>query len=230
MILYVNGDSHSVGAEAINPHAFANDDPQYKHLGKFPHPDNLKVSYGQLIANNLDYDLMCDAESGASNTRIIRTTYSHLEKTTPDLIVIGWTTWEREEWMFGDKYYQFSAGMNPVNLPKEISEIYKKWIVTRDRPHIYCEYWQERIWQLHQTLTSKHIPHVFFNTFSCLHTQDHKDWNGSYLAPYDQTQTYYDQSIAQGFKPKNVHHFGTDAHRYWAEYLTKIIKESIMVK
>jgi hypothetical protein len=27
MILYVNGDSHTAAAEAVNPHAFAEDDP-----------------------------------------------------------------------------------------------------------------------------------------------------------------------------------------------------------
>jgi len=41
MILYVNGDSHTAGAEAVNSHAFADDDPAYKHLGRLPHPDNL---------------------------------------------------------------------------------------------------------------------------------------------------------------------------------------------
>ena len=29
MILYVNGDSHTAAAEAVNPYAFAEDDGQY---------------------------------------------------------------------------------------------------------------------------------------------------------------------------------------------------------
>ena len=44
MILYVNGDSHTAGAEAVNPYAFAEDDPNLTHLGRLPHPDNLAVS------------------------------------------------------------------------------------------------------------------------------------------------------------------------------------------
>ena len=82
MILYVNGDSHSAGAEAVNDYCFAEEDSNYQHLGKTHHPDNLKASYGQVLANNIGYELTCDAESGASNTRILRTTYSYLEKTS----------------------------------------------------------------------------------------------------------------------------------------------------
>ena len=79
MILYVNGDSHSAGAEAVNPFAFANDDPHYKYLGRIPHPDNLFVSYGNILAKNLSAELYCDAESASSNDRIIRTTRHYLK-------------------------------------------------------------------------------------------------------------------------------------------------------
>lgn len=243
MILYVNGDSHSAGAEAVNSYCFADEDINYRHLGKTHHPDNLKASYGQVLANNLDYKLTCDAESGSSNTRILRTTYSYLEKTTPDLIVIGWATWERQEWMFGEKYYQFSAGMNSANLPKEIAEVYKKWVVTRTQQHIYCKYWQERIWQLHQNLISKQIPHLFFNTFSnllsfkegaipCGSEVTKLDWRDSYLDPYSQQETYWNWLSELGYQTvnKNSFHFGADAHQAWGDRLTKLINESIITK
>jgi hypothetical protein len=44
MILYVNGDSHTAAAEAVNPHAFAEDDSALFYLGRAPHPENLAVS------------------------------------------------------------------------------------------------------------------------------------------------------------------------------------------
>jgi hypothetical protein len=235
LILYVNGDSHSAGAEAVNNYCFAIDDiKKYYRLGRAPHPDNLKVSYGQLVADNLDYQLVCDAESGASNTRILRTTYSYLEKTTPDLIIIGWATWEREEWMFDDKYYQFSAGLDPAHLPKEIAEVFKKWVIDRWQPHIYCKYWQDQIWQLHQDLMLKQIPHLFFNSYCNLiiPKSEELNWGDSYLDPYSQQGTYWDWVSELGYQtvnPKSFH-FGADAHQAWANHLTKIIKESIMVK
>ena len=47
MILYVNGDSHTAAAEAVNPHAFAMDDRPLFYLGRAPHPDNVSVSWGK---------------------------------------------------------------------------------------------------------------------------------------------------------------------------------------
>ena len=73
MILYVNGDSHTAAAEAVSPAAFAEDDG-HPELGRIPHPENLRVSWGQQLANRLNATLVCDAESAASNFRILRTT------------------------------------------------------------------------------------------------------------------------------------------------------------
>ena len=69
MILYVNGDSHTAGAEAVNPHAFAEDDGKLFYLGRAPHPDNLAVSWGKLLSLSLSSSFHCDAESASSNAR-----------------------------------------------------------------------------------------------------------------------------------------------------------------
>ena len=61
LILYVNGDSHSAAGEASNNYCFANDDLQFQHLGRKPHPDNLKVSYAKLLSIDLDAKLDIDA-------------------------------------------------------------------------------------------------------------------------------------------------------------------------
>ena len=229
MILYVNGDSHSAGAEAVNNFAFAEDDPLYYALGRIPHPDNERVSYGCMLANIFGAILHCDAESASSNDRIIRTTYEYLEQNTPDFVVIGWSTWEREEWLYNNIYYQVTAGGTDI-VPSELEQQYKEWVISRAPNHSYSEQAQGKIWQLHQTLESKNIPHVFFNTFSCLHAQERKDWQGCYLAPYEQTQTYYDWCLSQGFTPTKGYHFGPDAHAAWANRLTNFINESIITK
>ena len=102
-LLYVNGDSHSAGAEIAGPWCFAEDDSRHGKLGRVPHPDNLKLSYGQLLADKMNCRLICDAESASSNHRIIRTTLKQLiglqsmPVVRPDFIVIGWSTWERKE-------------------------------------------------------------------------------------------------------------------------------------
>ena len=81
MILYVNGDSHSAGAEAVNPHAFAEDDSKYFYMGRAPHPENLSVSWGKVLSNILKASFHCDAESASSNSRILRTTRNWLMNT-----------------------------------------------------------------------------------------------------------------------------------------------------
>lgn len=229
MILYVNGDSHTAGAEAVNSFAFANDDPKYKYLGRLPHPDNLFASYGNVLAKNLSAELYCDAESASSNDRIIRTTRHYLRTNQPDLIVIGWSTWEREEWFYEGQYWQVNAGGVGEDWPDALKQQFSHWVRNINHKQKQLEA-QEKIHQLHQELTT--IPHLFFNTYSSLKLANEIDWHHNYLDPYDDSKTYYnwlkDKNI-QTIDP-NSHHFGPDAHQIWADYLTKIINESIITK
>ena len=50
MRIYVNGDSHTAAAEAVNQHAFAEDDGRYFYLGRAPHPANKRVSWAQRLS------------------------------------------------------------------------------------------------------------------------------------------------------------------------------------
>jgi hypothetical protein len=236
VILYVNGDSHSAGAEIVNNHCFAKDDPLYWALDRKPHPDNLKLSYGCLIANQLGSILECDAESAASNDRILRTTQEYLQTKTPNLIIIGWSTWEREEWVLDNTYYQVTAS-GTDHVPKELQQRYKEWVIgqTHQIRELKLLNWHNRIWQLHQELNSKNIPHIFFNTYSDFSSirsrqittdtiqiiPNEYDWGSNYVAPYDSDITYYNWCKQKGFETvnPNSYHFGADAHRAWAEYL-----------
>ena len=229
MIIYVNGDSHTAGAEAVNSFAFANDDPQYKYLGRLPHPDNLFVSYGNILAKNLSAELYCDAESASSNDRIIRTTRHYLKNNRPDLIVIGWSTWEREEWLYEGQYWQINAGGIGDDWPDAIKQQYKHWVNNIDHKQKAQEA-QEKIWALHQELSD--IPHLFFNSYSALESIKHREWGHNYLHPYDGDLTYYHWLLGQGYNTVNSksYHFGADAHLIWANQLTNVINESIITK
>ena len=113
MILYVNGDSHTAGAEAVNAHAFAEDDPFLNYLGRMPHPANLAVSWGKKLADIVKFGFKCDAESAASNQRIIRTTRHWISQRPTELqntlVIIQWSTWERQEWQVNNIYYQVNG-------------------------------------------------------------------------------------------------------------------------
>ena len=230
MIIYVNGDSHSAGAEAMNPHCFAEDDPMYQHLGRKPHPDNLYVSYGCMVANNWYGILDCDAESASSNDRIIRTTEEYLKSNNPDIIIIGWATWEREEFLIDGEWYQFTGGIQGEPWPKHIMEQYKQWVVTAN-PADRADLWHNRIYDLHQQFKERKLAHLFFNTYSAFNHSfiTPKDWGDNYIDPYNQQGTFYHWLKAHGYDTvnPNSYHFGPDAHRAWAEYLINHLTKSL---
>ena len=230
MILYVNGDSHTAAAEAVNPHAFAEDDGNLAHLGRLPHPDNLAASWGRQLADATKTILHCDAESAASNDRILRTTQVWLENNKKDwyrtLVVIQWSTWEREEWLHNDTYYQVgSSGIDDV--PQELQEKYRNYVIGTDW-EFKTQQAHNKVWSLHQDLQQKKIPHLFFNGnnhFEDIVKNQRKDWGVNYIGPYDSSQTYDQQLRTAGFDTvaPNSWHYGAGAHRWWAQALLKYI-------
>jgi hypothetical protein len=223
VILYVNGDSHSAGAEAVNDYCFAEDDSLYRSLGRIPHPDNERSSYGCNIANELFAILHCDAESASSNSRIIRTTRTYLETTKPDFVIIGWSTWEREEWLHNDVYWQINAGGVGSDWPSAIKEQYKEYILNLNWPEKTREA-HEQIHAFHTELLDLSIPHLFFNTYNDFHTQEPVYWHNSYVDPYNPDMTYWKWLTDRGIRSNSSYHFRVDAHRKWAEFLLSHVK------
>jgi hypothetical protein len=227
MILYVNGDSHTAAAEAVNVHAFAEDDSKYFYLGRAPHPDNLQASWGKLLSLALQAGFHCGAESASSNSRIIRTTREWLSRIQDQgeiLIIIQWSTWEREEWLHDSVYYQVNAsGIDHV--PQELQEKYRHYIMGID--------WQtktneahDEIWSFHKELEAQGIKHIFFNgnnDFSKI--KDQKVWDMCYVAPYEPTMTFDAIVRKQGIETvaPNSYHFGKDAHSFFNRFMLQYI-------
>ena len=227
MILYVNGDSHTAAAEAVSPAAFAEDDG-YPELGRRPHPANLQVSWGKQLATKLGVDFICDAESAASNHRIIRTTREWMKKLHPwesAVAIIQWSTWEREEWLHNDEYLQVgSSGLDWV--PKELADQYRQFVVDVDWNQCQ-QHWHQEIWQLHLELDAMKIPHVFFNGNNSFdRITEQLDWGTSYIAPY--LEFTYNQILRDRFEPvsNGSWHFGKDAHCFWAEFVLQYCIEN----
>lgn len=227
MILYVNGDSHAAAAECVNPHAWAEDDGLYWGLGRQPHPENLRASFGCELANSLNAILVCEAQAGGSNDRIIRTTRDWLKNNSADLVIIQWSTWEREEWFHNDTWWQVNAS-GTDHVPQELQEKYRHYILGID--------WQEKtqqahqaIWQFHNELMDQNIKHVFFNgnnNFSTVKKQ--LEWGKHYLSPYNPSKTYDAILRHSGFSPVNSNswHFGHDAHCFWAKLMLQYITDN----
>jgi hypothetical protein len=227
MILYVNGDSHTAAAEAVNPHAFAMDDGNLFYMGRAPHPENLAVSWGRRLGDAMRASFHCGAESASSNTRILRTTRDWLAGTRnlgEVLMVIQWSTWEREEWLIDGTYYQVGAsGMDDV--PEEHKQRYKEYVVGVDWKE-KTKQAHEEIWQLHLYLEGIDVNHIFFNgnnDFGAI--TDRKDWGSSYIGPYDAASTFDAQIRAAGIQTVSPDswHYGKDGHSFWNRCMLQYI-------
>ena len=227
MILYVNGDSHTAAAEAVNSHAFAEDDSKYFYMGRAPHPENLQVSWGKLLSLTLKSSFHCGAESASSNSRIIRTTkewLSTIQNYDDVLVIIQWSTWEREEWEYEGQYYQVNAsGIDHV--PQALQEKYRHYIMGIDW-QAKTEEAHDQIWALHKELKAKGIKHIFFNgntDFSKIKNQ--KNWGKNYIEPYNPKITFNSLIQVAGIETvaPNSYHFGKDGHSFFNRFMLQYI-------
>ena len=105
MILYNNGNGHSAAAQAVNSWSLASEDQKYQHLGDVPHPDNLRISYGAVLASLLKMSFYSNAMWRRSNDNIIDITKSWIRDTNDTVapedvfMVIQWEGTDRMyEW------------------------------------------------------------------------------------------------------------------------------------
>lgn len=210
MILYVNGDSHSAGSEC----------------------KNLSSSWPYILANKLGYTLVNEAKGGTSNPRIMRVASQSLSTVNRNtFVIIGWTSWEREEWLHNGQYYDVNSGGHDV-LPIELQERYKQWVTKQgpEQQSIKSQEMHEQIHRLHRSLKERHIPHLFFNAVMPfqhnLLDPIHKDWGKNYLGPYDNDSSYYWYLKNHGWKHTANYHYIDDAQQVWADLLYNYIQEN----
>jgi len=209
MILYVNGDSNSCGVELTDKN----------------------LSWPVVLSNQLDLKLINQAKTGASNPRILRVTQEFIEQNYNNLqdyfIVIGWTGWEREEWLHNGVYYDVnSSGRSAV--PKELVDQYKEWVVNQNQE--LREYkslvLQENIFKLHQELCSLKVKHLFFNALMPFLHNTKVSWEKNYLGPYTNELSYYWYLKNHGWHPTKNNHYLEDAQIIWASVLKNYIGDN----
>ena len=202
-MIYVNGDSHSAGADIIPGVCFAKDDPRYLAYGRRAHPEAVLQTYGYHVAKSFNQGFFCEAESGSSNDRILRITKQYIEDTEDKknigYIIIGWASWEREEWEYGEDYLQVTAS-GTDSVPESMEEEYREWVLRQTPEELQRKElkWNQLISAFSYELTEQDIKHIFFHT-----------------------QEYTEYLLRQGFATTN-NHFGEDGHRAWASHLVPI--------
>lgn len=201
-MIYFNGDSHTYGIDL---------DPMQR--------------FSDLVARHFNHTLVNDAMIGASNTRILRTTRQYLKMNRPNLVVIGWTTWEREEWEYQGQYFNVnSSGYH--GLPEELELRYKTWVSNQneDSLKIKSDYWHNQIYNFHCELLENNQPHLFFNCMYNFFDAIPQDWSQCYIDPYDNNSSYYWYLNQLGYKTDEWYHYQADGHCAWAKLLIDKIK------
>jgi hypothetical protein len=135
------------------------------------------------------------------------------------VVIVQWSTWEREEWLHQGQHYQIgSSGLDWV--PDSLKNRYRQFIADVDWNQCQ-QLWHDQIWQFHLELDQQHIPHFFFNGNSYFdRIRSRQSWGVNYLDPYGSLT--YDQALRQnGFNTVNSNswHFGKDAHCFWADFV-----------
>jgi hypothetical protein len=213
LILYVNGDSNSDGSEC----------------------KDLAQSWPQLLADRLGATLINDAKGGTSNPRIMRVasqTLAHSNRNT--FVVIGWTSWEREEWFYQGQYYDVNSGGHDA-LPPKLEQRYKEWVTVQgpDQQAVKSKQMHEQIHRLHRSLLDRKIPHLFFNALMSfqhnLIDPVHKDWHKNYLSPYDNDLSYYWYLKNHGWHATVNNHYLETAQSAWAEMLYNYIQKNQLI-
>ena len=224
-MIYVNGDSHSAGADIIPGICFAQDDPRYLAYGRRAHPEAVLQTYGYHVARSMNQGFFCEAESASSNARILRTTKQYIEDTKDKksigYIIIGWTSWDRDEWKHEEDYLQVTAS-GTDSVPESMEEEYKEWVLKQTPEELKRkeQLWYDRIWDFHCELKEQNIRHLFFNSMHKF-ANDNKDWDTNFIPI-----PYCDWLAEQGFNTaENGSHYGADAHRAWGKYVLSLVRK-----
>ncbi len=211
MILYVNGDSHSLGALKDN---------------------SIGQSFVDIIADKFNLSVINQAESASSASRVIRTTREFFSKKDPKdiMVLIGWGTWEREEWESNGKYYNVMEHWYK-HLPDELLEKYNVWVTSLNPDLIDAKsiHIHKEIYGLHQYLQEINVPHLFFNcmyNFFGIKESEMLNWNNCYVGPYTNDLSYYWYLTNRHFVSDHWYHFEQSGHQAWADVLIKYIKEN----
>ena len=235
MIIYFNGDSNVAGTELENPstQGFA-----YK----------LSDKLGATSFIN-------QASHGASNNLILKRTEAYLiecERTNnfPDLVIIGWTQCNREDWYVDGQYRSISSlGLQDPDLVD--SESHQYWVAYMHYNmtflHQMSKFYNRAIHNLHLQLTHLKIPHLFFNAINPINycnvdpeLADHYkeeivlklNWNDRYYKPYDEINgTWRNWALENNFNQvtDGWYHFDEQCQEEWAELMYNYIKEKQLV-
>lgn len=182
-------------------------------------------SFAEQCANKLNSELIISAVNAASNAFLMRQARSHAKDHPDALIVVGWQSWEREEWFVDGVYYQVTAH-SP--LPNTLTERFKNWVINLDNDNLAVKesHWHKQIWALHKEFKENNIKHLFFNSQYPFFAKPEYNWGINFIGPYTNDLSCHWYLVNQcNISPDEWYHFGVDGHTAWAEFLINYINQ-----
>ena len=229
MKIFFNGDSHTNGAELIDP---------------------LNETYSYRLAKLLNADIVGNpAKSGVSNDRILRTTEDFIREceTYPDLIVIGWSEPLRFDWFYNEQYrtsrsLEDGFSIEEAKQHDPIRYEYLVDVLRNDLGYAHHVYQQNQMYNLHEKLNYLKIPHLFFNAHMsfdyCLkrtqlflpYLRHHQfNWDNSFWNPYHETDgCFLTWGKNRNYKATEHDHLESNAHLEFSQVLFNHINSHII--
>lgn len=236
--LYANGCSWTHG-NGIN------EDPKY-----IKNTSLLDYAWPAELGKLLNCKVNNDAWGGGSNTRIVRKTISFIEQYPSDkvdglLVIIGWTTPERDEifvpahgnWCnynaaqtFSDQFISKELTDTQREVNRNIDKVQKSFVTwVHSHSSDLNKYFQE-IFLLKNYLENKKVKYVFFNalpwtwiplelTESYIHK--YRAFSSANFIGPDTDETMMSFCLENNFPISSCIHPMIEGHKFWAEKLHK---------
>lgn len=195
-ILLANGCSHVAGSES-------------------------PISFVDPLAEKMSMTPVNIAMPGGSNDRIHRTTIEYCLNNTVDFVVIGWTTHERFEFPWNNKFEYYGLGRQSDD--QKLQQLF-------DFMSLYCANWNpiglsttlNYMYSLQCFLELKCIPYLFFNSWNSI-PFDYQDtvWSNinkdKYYRPHEGIFEKFEQLMPHNFS--KMRHGNQVVHNAIAEEL-----------
>lgn len=235
-VLYVNGCSHCCGAEI-------------SYVNSHREPKDLELSWPGQLSKKYNLIHKNDALSGQGNQSIYSNTVHSilalLKNYKPDEIfaIIGWSGFERTDFIYDDKRYMFIPGFQETRFfnfwPSTVKKAFKHYILGCDFHNHLQNQTMLLYFSMRNFLEKYNIDYYFINTVhsyfiptkNLLHELDNhrvtddllnmlkEDKN--YLEPFNNDMTYYSymRHRYDGHIEGRNHHFLEDAQQEWADLI-----------
>ncbi len=238
-VLYVNGCSHSCGAEI-------------SYRNSLREPLDLEMSWGGQIAKKYNLVHVNDAFSGQCNTAILSTTIQGINKLlqyyAPEeiFVIIGWSSFDRTYYIYNENKFMFVPGIHGTDgykeWPRPVKVAFEHWVSGENKDDN-----MNRFSLIYESMTNllklNNINYFYFNSIQSV-SESTKDFlnvidnynpsaylfdkmknDKNYLEPFNNEMSYYNylRQRYDGHIGGRNHHFLSDAQSEWASILEEHI-------